>query len=188
MDKYGYNVLIAFILGIITITKVPTKYINMLPFESQNIYWALAICIIAYTIVIAFLKYIVQKIQYKIYINSQNAKYEKQKERENLQQLWDMVDSFSEDERKDLKKFLESNNKPIPKYGLYFSFSSLYSTNWVVSIEKHATEQVKVIDSITGEEKVFNRISTHMYKLNDDIYEMLKYSLEKYGKISNFDE
>ncbi len=188
IDKYGYNVLISFILGIITIVKIPTQYINMLPFEKQNIYWALVMCIVAYTLIIAFLRYSVKEIRNKIYWSSCNAEYKRKEERENLQKLWDMVDSFSEDERKDLKRFLKTGNKPIPKYSNYSSFDSLYHTNWVVSIEKYTTEEFVEINPETGKEEKFNRISTHLYKLNDNIYEILRYSMEKYGRISNFEE
>lgn len=188
IDKYGFNVLISFILGIITILKVPTKYIDVLPFGTQNIYWALAICIVTYTLIIAFLRYSVNEIRNRIYLSSYNAEYKKQEERKQMQQLWDQVDSFSENERNDLKKFLETENKAIPKDECYFPIDSLYNTNWIVSTEKRTTKQIALVNPTTGKEMWIKKTTTHVYKLNDNIYKLLKYSMNTYGKISNFDE
>lgn len=60
--------------------------------------------------------------------------------------------------------------------------------NWVISIEKHTTEDYIDTNIETGKKEVFTRVSTHMYKLNPEIYQALKYSMTAYGKISNFDE
>lgn len=54
MDKYGNTLLLAFVAGILTISKAPKDWINMLPFGTQNIYWGLAVCVVAYILIINY--------------------------------------------------------------------------------------------------------------------------------------
>lgn len=188
IDKFGYPVLGAFILSIVTLVIAPDKYVEMVPFPDNKIYWACAILVVLYTLIFALLRYVWSEFRKKRFWNSHKEATIKKEEKEAMQALWNAVDAFSESDRTDIKKFLETDNKPVAKYGRYFSYDSLYNSNWVISIEKHTTEDYIDTNIETGKKEVFTRVSTHMYKLNPEIYQALKYSMTAYGKISNFDE
>ena len=158
------------------------------PQARNNHYWACAILVVLYTLIFALLRYVWSEFRKKRFWNSHKEATIKKEEKEAMQALWNAVDAFSESDRADIKKFLETDNKPVAKYGRYFSYDSLYNSNWVISIEKHTTEDYIDTNIETGKKEVFTRVSTHMYKLNPEIYQALKYSMTAYGKISNFDE
>ena len=187
IKEYGYSFLVAFVVGIVTIVKAPNKYIQMLPFGEKNIYWALAVCMAVYLLIIGFVVYVFKKISGKASLSSYYAKERERRNKENLQELWNYVDKFSESDRSDLKKFLETNNTPISKNGHILDYTSLYRTNWVVSIEKRTPRTVTAIEARTGKEVQFQTYSTHLYKLREEVYQNLKYSMEKYGRIGNFE-
>ena len=171
-----------------TLVIAPDKYVEMVPFPDNKIYWACAILVVLYTLIFALLRYVWSEFRKKRFWNSHKEATIKKEEKEAMQALWNAVDAFSESDRADIKKFLETDNKPVAKYGRYFSYDSLYNSNWVISIEKHTTEDYIDTNIETGKKEVFTRVSTHMYKLNPEIYQALKYSMTAYGKISNFDE
>lgn len=187
IKEYGYSFLVAFVAGIVTIVKASDKYIQMLPFGENNIYWALAVCVAAYLIVIGFVVFVFRKITGKASLSSYYAKERERRNKENLQELWDYVDQLSESDRADLKKFLETNNAPISKGGHNLDYNSLYRTNWVVSTEKRTPKTVTAIEARTGKEMQFQTYDTHLYKLREEVYQNLKYSMEKYGRIGNFE-
>ena len=188
IDKFGFPVLGAFLLSIMSLVLKPEQCIKVVPFPDNKIYWACAILTIAYTLIIVFVRYIWTGFRTKRYWHSRKVEIDKREETEAMQALWDRVDAFSENDRADIRKFLETDNKPVAKYGHYFAYDSLYNSNWVISIEKHTTEDYIDTNFESGKKEVFTRVSTHMYKLNPEIYKALKYSMTVYGKISNFDE
>ena len=49
IDKFGYPVLGAFILSIVTLVIAPDKYVEMVPFPDNKIYWACAILVVEYS-------------------------------------------------------------------------------------------------------------------------------------------
>ena len=53
IDKFGYPVLGAFILSIVTLVIAPDKYVEMVPFPDNKIYWACAILVVLYTLIFA---------------------------------------------------------------------------------------------------------------------------------------
>ncbi len=44
--KYGMETSISFVFAIVTITVIPITWIDSLPFEKQNIYWALLFAVV----------------------------------------------------------------------------------------------------------------------------------------------
>lgn len=123
---------------------------------------------------------------------SQNAT---KSEKKNIEELWTAVDKFNPDDRKLLHEFLESDNTPITRSsGNRYFGHSLLASNWVVSTEEYGEEEAPIILPKELKGKVIpigdmrpSRAIIVKYKLNDDIYSALKYSKEKYGKISHFE-
>ena len=86
--EYFLIALIGFILGLALICIVPTKLLDRMPFGEKNIYWLLVLFLIIY---ITFVYY-----ADKSYKKKKSIKQEKDR----LQRLWDMVDAYSEEDRK----------------------------------------------------------------------------------------
>ena len=127
----------------------------------------------------------------KQYYNQNAIKSEKK----NIEELWTAVDNFNPDDRKLLQEFLESSNAPITRSsGNRYFGNSLLASNWVVSTEEYGEEEQPIILSEKLKGKAIpigamgaGRAIVVKYKLHDDIYSALKYSKEKYGKISHFE-
>lgn len=115
--------------------------------------------------------------------------------KENIEELWTAVDKFNPDDRNLLRDFLESDNAPITRSsGNRYFGNSLLASDWVVSTEEYGEEEQPIILSEKLKGKAVptgaigpGRAIVVKYKLNDDIFSILKYSKEKYGKISHFE-
>ena len=124
------------------------------------------------------------------------ARSSQKNEKKDMEELWTAVDKFGPEDRQLLKEFLDSDNAPIERpAGVYFvGGRSLLGSNWVVSTEEYGAEEPHVILSEhlkgkgipVGSFGVGRTIVTK-YKLHNDIFIALKYSKEKYGKISHFE-
>ncbi|MEL7661944.1 hypothetical protein [Acetobacterium wieringae] len=57
--KYGMETLISFVLAIVTITVIPITWIDSLPFEKQNIYWALLFAVVFGLIILEALRKVI---------------------------------------------------------------------------------------------------------------------------------
>ncbi len=185
IEKYGLKSLVAFVLSIFTVTVIPKAWIEKLPFIDTNIYWAIgvsfAIWLIILHCVILIFRNINNKINYIIYKEQSN----KENNKEALEMLWTTIDELSENERKDIISFLNTNNEPISKGGIMNS--RLYNSNLVIKTEKRIPIDEEVIVYGTDEKVKMTRYDTHLYKLQDSIYKALKYSLDEYGRISHFE-
>ena len=84
MDKYGNTLLLAFVAGILTISKAPKDWINMLPFGTQNIYWGLAVCVVAYILIINYFRHAYRSFKRKLYLSKSSEEYHKKQRKGNL--------------------------------------------------------------------------------------------------------
>ena len=117
-------------------------------------------------------------------------------EKEVLEKLWSSVDAFNQDDRKVLHEFLESQNAPIERSsGIHYCGNSLFNSDWLVSTEEYReTEPVsfnppkkKGVVTLNVFDTYSTRTVVKKYKLREDIYNVLRYSMDKYGKISHFE-
>ena len=117
-------------------------------------------------------------------------------EKEVLERLWSSVDAFNQDDRKVLREFLESQNAPIERSsGTHYYGNSLFNSDWLVSTEEYReTEPISFNPPKTKGVVTFNVFDTYTtrtvvtkYKLREDIYNALRHSMDKYGKISHFE-
>lgn len=160
--------------------------------------------ILVYCIIFLAVKFLVvcyQKLCAHIYANKREKYYNQstaKDEKETMEKLWTEVDSLSPDDRKLLKEFLDSGNIPITKFSSSrysgYSVNSLLGSNWVVSTEEYGDEEHTVALSGRPNGKAIpvagvsvGRSIVTKYKLHDEIFEALKYSKEKFGKISHFE-
>lgn len=185
IEKYGLKSLIAFVLSIFTVTIIPKAWIEKLPFNDTSIYWAIGVSFAIWLIILHCIILIFRKINNKISYSIYKEKSNKENNQEALEVLWTTIDELSENDRKDIINFLNTNNEPISKGGIMNS--RLYNSNLVIKTEKRIPIDEEVIVYGTDEKIKMTRYDTHLYKLQDSIYKALKYSLDEYGRISHFE-
>ncbi|OCL26282.1 hypothetical protein U472_09735 [Orenia metallireducens] len=118
----------------------------------------------------------------------------KEKERNikvRLEQIWSYVDGLSNDDFLLLQKFIENGNKPIEKNAnTHYSSNSLLSSQYVHNtIVAPPKNEIKNGDGNMNYKELFmkaNSSGKKLYVLEDSFYQLLKYSKEKYGRISHF--
>ena len=129
-------------------------------------------CIFIIVQLLLWLKSNIGKARYHRYLKRSSSEYNKKEEQQALNQLWQFVDGFDQEDRDYLIKFVESKNSPIKIRGFrHYSYGKLFASDNIINKQSGYDE--------TG--------SYTMYKLKEDFYQFLKYSYETYGKISNFD-
>ena len=117
--------------------------------------------------------------------NDMNAKREKER-KHRLIYMWGKIDNMDPEDRKFLMEAINSGNKPYVMPQHSYRLSPIFSDPWVVSSTVHSSlmEGVETMNQIDSESILNNCVK--LYKLREDVYEDLKYSKEKYGRISNF--
>ena len=145
----------------------------------------------------------------QIYIIAKNKAAEKNKKRlsdelrkreadenetEAIEWLWDYVDSLGLQDRYYLSEFLKTDNQPIEVMGEAFGFGLLANRNIVACTDKKRkcapTPNRKVefeVHLAPDAPYISYSAPTKLYRLKDDFFKLLKYSYDKYGKISHFD-
>ena len=106
---------------------------------------------------------------------------------EELHNLWNITSCFSPKDKHLLKDFITSGNKAIIKPATsYYAQTALLGSGLVDN-----TEVISQNNSVVDINNGFIYSSTcgldRSYKLKDNVYTLLKYGYDKYGKISNFD-
>ena len=110
----------------------------------------------------------------------------------NLEEMWSFVDAQSPADREILLDFVRNGNRPYRSAG-HFPYNSLFLTPTVVCRTVTRTDidcQKVMLPNSDGTFKEHTFIPTEEikeYKLKEDIYSLLKYSYEEYGKISHFE-
>lgn len=186
--KYGMETLISFVLAIITITVIPITSIDILPFEKQNIYWALLFAVVCWIIIVDALRRFIGTIGSKTSNMSYNKKRADRQAQEMFHKFWNEVDQLSERDRKYLMQFINNENTPISCIECNQEYGGLFHSNWVDKTEKRTETQIELIDYRTREKSIGIRHDTHIFKLKDEIYDILKLSYKKHGRIGNFKE
>lgn len=127
------------------------------------------------------------KITNKAYEKQQNEKNEKAC----LEKLWRDVDCLSNDDYKILMIFMNNGNQPIIKedVGMFYGgrlLNSEYVHSTIVKNPEQNSEDV--YQEYRGNIRTLIRAKPvkRQYKLKQEFYKILKYSQEKYGRISNF--
>ncbi len=197
VEKHLIPTVISVVVAIISFLVLPTDFwmitkIGKVPF-------ALLVAGIVF-LLIQFIIYCCNKIA-KWLSNRKSSKYYGQNaiedERKTLDELWSAIDAFNPDDKKTIKEFLQSNNAPIEKSsGARYFGNSLFNSNWVVSTEEYGEEKtvIHIPKELKGKAIPVNpsifdggREIIVKYKLRDEIFNALKYSMDKYGKISHFE-
>lgn len=127
--------------------------------------------------------------------DKENKQNEQAKEKESLEKLWKYVDSLSPQDKNYLRVFLKNENQPIELIYEEQGWGLLSNKKIVVSTEKTTRAQFNNTMELDGRQiYIPNTMDydagysyTTLYKLSDDFYDLLRYSYDKYKRISHFD-
>lgn len=127
--------------------------------------------------------------------NQENIQDEQTKEKETLENLWKYVDSLSPKDKNYLRVFLKNENQPIELICKEQGWGLLSNKEIVVSTEKTTRVQINNTVGLEGRQIYIPHTmkynvgypTTTLYKLSDDFYDLLRYSHDKYKRISHFD-
>lgn len=117
----------------------------------------------------------VEKKQKKRLDDELSEKKAKIREKERLEKLWDYVDSLSSKDKQYLVEFLKTGNKPILAIPNRFRDGLLNNNKYVARTERYQNPTIAYSEE------------AKLYRLRDDFFEQLRYSYDKYGRISHFD-
>lgn len=123
----------------------------------------------------------------------ENQRYKERELRENLEALWNFVDGCSDKEYRLLMEFIKNNNKPIIKEDAYNYKEGILTSNLVHKTLHKAGETHTEFSKPTNSNAVGRQIQVYSppkykYILKEHVYQLLRYSWEKYGRISHFVE
>lgn len=105
-------------------------------------------------------------------LQEKNKLAKQRKMKNNLECIWNFVDSLCDEDIKYLKNFLKNKNVPIVVRGnQFYTYGRLFTSTYIISKEGFDNEGRYV-----------------KYILTSDFYEFLKFSAEEYGKIGHFEE
>lgn len=143
--------------------------------------------------VISFIGTIVKKYYLHQRYIKENQRYKERELRENLEALWTFVDGCSNKEYRLLMDFIKNNNTPIIKEYAYNSKESILTSNLVHKTLYKAGKTHTEFSKPTNANAVGRQIQVYSqpkykYILKENVYQLLKYSWENYGRISHFVE
>lgn len=117
----------------------------------------------------------------------QKIEYNKMIEKENIENLFDIIDSFSPENRDLLQYFLEHNNKPIIVLGNVYGneLLSYYCNSNEFIVSDNETVLFNYY-TLAEETKLKKGTRATRYKLKDEFFNSVKTLYKKYGKISRF--
>lgn len=191
IEKHLIPTIGAIVLGFIAYLKTPedTNFIEKFGNKGYSIF-LFCICFLS----IEFIIWIFNKIK-SLYECIKNDTYYnrriKRENREELEKLWTLVDRMSYKDYKLLMEFIKNGNKPHFEAGICLG-EGLLNSQWVYKSEVQADKKIpaKVYNVNRMNEEQTNEFITlsarYQYILKDEIFQILKYSLETYGKISHF--
>lgn len=197
IEKYLFTTIISVALAILGVFLFPDVF-NLKERAGDFIYGVLLFII--YFLITNLINH--KRIQVKLERQQKDLikKQEEIHKKKELEKLWHYVDELNSSDKQYLLEFIRNSNAAIKvdNYSLNLCPSALLNDiNVIISTE----EQNIIVDHIKrnnlsenimvfappDEPMIGNSIQFRQYKLKDDFYNLLKYSYEKYGKISHFD-
>lgn len=196
LEKHFIPAVISIIAAILSIAVTPEDA-KLIARIGKPQYAILFFCIAF--VVIEFIVWIVKTIRKKVdkvRENNRHKKYQEVEMQEALENVWTLVDGMDPHDREMLMGFLKNNNLPICVKG-ELGGNCLLTSRYVVSTVVSNDDKVTLNDpgGVLGNKgnRIFVSemsfgIQKRQYKLRDDFYQILKYSYDRYGRISHFSQ
>ena len=171
-EQHLIPTVLSFLVGAIIFSTTPVDFWLLTKLTKFGYWLFLSGCVFIIIQLLLWLKSKIGEVRYHNYLKKRNNEHSKKEAQQALNELWQFVDGLDQEDRNYLKKFVESNNKPIEIRGnRHYSYGKLFSLE-------------NLIDKQSGNDETG---SYTKYKLKEEFYQILKYSYQKYDKISNFD-
>ncbi len=171
-EKHLIPTVLSLLVGSIIYSTTPTDFWFLIKLTKFGFWLFASGCVFIIIQLLLCLKNRIGSARYHNYLRRSNNEYNKRETQQALNQLWQFIDGFDQEDRDYLKKFVENKNKPIKIRGFrHYSYCKLFAS-----------------DNIVNKQSGYDEMGSYtMYKLKEDFYQLLNYSYETYGKISNFD-
>ena len=171
-EKYLIPLVISVVVAIVVIVLLPSDYWMII--KIGGLAFGIAIAGIAFLVVILF-RYVFSLIKKGMKEASVRRYRDEQNQIQNeinIKEFWERIDRYSPEEREIIRKIVETGNKPVSEFAYVFHHGdSIFESGLMVST------------IMLDEQERYIRV----YKLKDEYFKILNYSIEKYNKISNFD-
>ena len=171
-EKYLIPLVISIVVAISAIIVLPDDYWMISKIGAPT--FGVVVGGISFLVVLLFyyVFFFVKKKLYDVSDRRYRIEMDKIQNEKNIRSFWTRIDRFSPEEREIIRNLVTSENQPVvANIYTFYSPESLFESEIMVS-------------TTTVDDQ--NRYA-HVYKLKEDYYQILKYSIEKYNKISNFD-
>lgn len=191
--EYFIPLLVAYVFAVMVYTLMPEN--NIIQTKAGEFAFGAFIYVICFLVTLFIIK---------IYKGMQDKKYEKkqkeemaqkelalreQKEKKNLEEVWRLIDSLDTVEKKAVNLLVSNGNKQV----FVYEYNNTYSMQRFRQLVNYSHVQkgdsgVKIDEYDTSQFVFYDDYKAYIKcKLKDDIYALLKKSMQQYGKISHFD-
>lgn len=152
----------------------------------KNFYLLVVFCFSL--LIIEILIILIRKIKNKIYNSKEKKKHDDRIIQENINYLYDLLDSLSPEEFDLVEYLVNNNNQYITSYMDYVNNKFNFDTMFDSRRYKVKEDEIVSVDLYNINKKCSYKKGTYVnqFKLKEDIYENLKYLKRKTGKISRF--
>lgn len=193
VEKYLIQTVLTVIMAFLTYYKVPSDNPMLIKFSTIG-FSVFVFCV--WFIIIEIIKIIWNSIRRKSSEIHRDAYYSKENQAKTekvLEMFWNRIDAMDPRDYRLLIEFIKNGNKPHYEAG-FICGESLLTSDWVYRNQLDLSEKVIIDTEMNVSDgkggfhiKPTTFIAKYQYKLKDDIYHILKYSYEKYGRISHFE-
>lgn len=172
LEKYVVDTIISFVISSIVFLITPTDYWILQKMQTTWYLMFIAGCVFIIIQLIKKIKdYFDTRSDYKD-INKHIQNEEEVEIKRELGILWNKIDEFPQEDRELIKHFVLNGNSPYIVNGrVFYPIGRLLNSEYIHSQEYCEMGEIKT-----------------QYKLNENMYQILLYSKNKYGRISNFEE
>lgn len=192
LEKYFIPTIIAVALTFITYYKTPADNALLAKLNTTGFY-VLVFCL-WFLLIVLIIRVIDKVKEFSVSIKDKKNQKAliKQEYDKTIDLLWTEVDKLSLKDYRQLLEFIDNENKPISVPGLDFQQTFLNSS-WFHRTEIEASKQVPISFVRNGNAPsnfipvpAYETIpAKYQYVLKNEIYELIKYSLDNYGKIGH---
>lgn len=171
-DKHLIPTILSLVLGTVVLLITPKDFWILMELTKAWFWLFVSGCIFLIIQLVIYLYSKWKDWRYSNYLEAKRKTAQEQEKEERIRDLWDYIDTLSTEDREYVKRFLKNENQPIIINGIvHYSYGRFLAS-------KHVRKQ-EVWDG--------NYFYTK-YILEEEFYNALVYSAQRYRKISRFEE
>ena len=197
LEKYFLSTIVSVAVTIVIVAIRPNVF-QIAEKTNEILYFVLVFCVVFLLVLLICKGFkIIRSIIQNSAAREEHNKYIENENRKALETLWAFVDKLSATDKQTLLDFLKSNNEPIQSSAYYFG-DSIFLNDRIMceTVVDTVPEDFEVpirTPKMDGHivmpiEHHIAQIPVKKYRLKDDFFSLLKYSYQKYNRISHFEE